>query len=66
MKEVKDEAVKLKKKIDSLKQKAANLELEKAKLESKLASLKINESPEAGPSKVGASCQGSGGLFQVG
>merc|ERR1719320_1356347 len=49
LKESKEDNVKWRKKVDSLKQKTAGLELERAKLESKLSSLNLD--PEAGPSR---------------
>jgi len=58
LKESKEDNVKWRKKVDSLKQKTAGLELERAKLESKLSSLNLD--PEAGPSRGTA----GPGLFQ--
>ena len=60
LKESKEDNVKWRKKVDSLKQKTAGLELERAKLESKLSSLNLD--PEAGSSRGTA----GPGLFQVG
>ena len=59
LKESKEDNVKWRKEVDSLKQQTAGLELERAKLESKSSSLNLG--PEAGPSR------GSAGqsLFQV-
>jgi len=49
VKESKEDSVKWRKKVDTLKQRAAGLELERAKLESKISSLSLGGDPEAGP-----------------
>merc|ERR1719228_262340 len=61
VKESKEDSVKWRKKVDTLKQRAAGLELERAKLESKISSLSLGGDPEAGPSRGAA---GGPGLFQ--
>ena len=64
LKESKEDNVKWRKEVDSLKQQTAGLELERAKLESKSSSLNLD--PEAGPSRGSAGPGPGPGLFQVG